>query len=152
MTTKRTPKRGRRPLPENERKDRLVQTRVPETLDETLRKQAKKSRVSVSQLIRNVLEDTFDLVDDVVAEATNLGRTVKRDARRIADTAKGRTLKEQHAALEQVYAWQEVVLNRDVDCARCGRSLRSGKKALYGLQEDPSAPRLWLCAPCGAAL
>src|SRR5579884_1880100 len=85
-----TKKRGRRPLPDAERKDRLVQARVPEDLDATLRTEARRRRLSVSQLIRNVLEDTFDLVDDVVSEAQRLGQTVRRDARRIADSAQGR--------------------------------------------------------------
>src|SRR4051812_21358064 len=65
MTKKR---RGRRPLPPGVKKEKLVQTRVPGVLDETLREQARKNRVSVSQLIRNVLEDTFNLVENAVSE------------------------------------------------------------------------------------
>jgi hypothetical protein len=87
-------------LPAGERKGRLVQARVPDDLDETLRAEAKQKRVSVSQLIRNVLEDTFNLVEHTIAEAANLGQTVKtkaadlgnsvkRDAQRIATSAKG---------------------------------------------------------------
>ncbi|HEX9101344.1 MAG TPA: hypothetical protein VF997_04035, partial [Polyangia bacterium] len=85
-----TKKRGRKPIAKKDRKDQLVQTRVPGELSETLREAAKKNRVTVSQLIRNVLEDTFELVDNVVGEAVNLGNTVKRDALRIAESAKGR--------------------------------------------------------------
>jgi hypothetical protein len=151
MTAVKKPKkRGRHPLPEQERKDRLVQTRVPENLDETLREEARKSRVSVSQLIRNVLEDTFDLVDDVVAQTTSLTQAVKRDAKRIADSAKGR--RPAPPALDKVYAWQEVVLNRETTCARCGRLLQKGEKGLYGLQDDLNAPKLWLCPTCAASL
>jgi hypothetical protein len=153
MTTKRGGARGRRPLPETERKDRLVQTRVPEDLDQTLRQEARRNRVSVSQLIRNVLEDTFDLVDDVVAEASSLGRAVTRDAKRIAASARGRRRAPDAApAIDAVFAWQEAMPSRDVECARCGRLLRKGKKAQFGLQEDARAPRVWLCLACAAVV
>jgi len=83
-------RRGRHPLPEAERKGRLIQARVDDDLDATLRSAAQQKRVSVSQLVRNVLEDTFRLVDDVVAGAASIGEAVSRDARRLAASAKGR--------------------------------------------------------------
>ncbi len=92
MTTTRRakpPRRGRPPATDADRKDRLIQTRVEEDLDEALRAAAKKQRVTVSQLIRNVLHDTFQLVDDIVANTASLTESVKRDARRIAASAQG---------------------------------------------------------------
>src|SRR6266498_555971 len=83
------PRRGRPPSSDTERKDRLIQTRVEEDLDEALRAAAKQQRVTVSQLIRNVLHDTFRLVDDIVVNTTNLTESVKRDARRLAASAQG---------------------------------------------------------------
>jgi hypothetical protein len=166
--TKPPRKRGRQPLPEAERKDRLVQARVPENLDETLREEARKHRVSVSQLIRNVLEDTFHLVDDVVAQTSSLTHQVRRDAKKLAETAKtfaapldqpppqrDRARSKpapQAAAIAAVYAWQEVVLNRDTHCARCARLMARGEPGMMGLQDDASAPRVWLCPPCVAEL
>jgi hypothetical protein len=76
-------------------KDRLIQARVPESLESTLKDEAKKRRLSVSHLIRNVLEDTFELVDGVVAEVDNLvqdsvglAERMARDAGRIASHAR----------------------------------------------------------------
>jgi hypothetical protein len=135
-------------MAEGERKDRLIQTRVDEGLDETLRDAAKQQRVTVSQLIRNVLEDTFHLVDNVVQDAANLGAAVKRDAQRIAASARG----EARDPIAQIEAWQEVVLGRDQSCARCGSGLERGKKGLMGIGDDPAAPKLWLCPDCGAKL
>jgi hypothetical protein len=91
MKTKKqgTSRRGRKALPVDVRKDKLIQTRVADNLDATLREEARKRRVSVSSLIRNVLEDAFALVDDVVAETAKLAKTVRRDALRIRDSAKG---------------------------------------------------------------
>jgi hypothetical protein len=161
--------RGRNALPDAERKDRLIQTRVAEDLDQTLRQVARKQRVTVSQLIRNVLEDTFHLVDNIVAETANFTETVKRDARRIAASAQGKArpdisnnpptypIGEAHAdamppIIESVAAWQDVTLNRDVRCARCQRRLTRGERALFGVQEDPTAPKLWLCPTCGTLI
>ncbi|MCU1277227.1 MAG: hypothetical protein JWM53_773 [bacterium] len=156
MTKKRT-RRGRKPIPDKERKDQLVQTRVPGELSQTLREAAKKNRVTVSQLIRNVLEDTFDLVDDVVGEAVSLGHSVKRDALRIAETAKGRGKRvaataAATGAIAAVDAWQEVLLNKDVQCARCELIVTRGSKAAFGVGGDPAAPKVWLCASCAQKL
>ena len=80
------------------RKDRLIQTRVPQDLESTLKDEARKRRLSVSHLIRNVLEDTFSLVDNVVTEvdrvvtdSVEMAQTLKRDAQRLAATARGQT-------------------------------------------------------------
>lgn len=152
MTKKR---RGRKPLPEGERKGRLVQTRVPETLDEALKEEARKHRVSVSQLIRNVLEDTFSLVEHAVAEATSLGQTVKRDAQRIAESVKGKPKQSASAAtdppsLEGVYGWQEIVLSAERRCSRCHKLLSKHAKGYLGLQDNPSARRVVICSSCAS--
>lgn len=80
------------------RKDRLIQTRVPQDLESTLKDEARKRRLSVSHLIRNVLEDTFNLVDNVVVEvdrvvsdSVEMAKTLQRDAQRLAATARGET-------------------------------------------------------------
>jgi hypothetical protein len=149
-------KRGRKPIARSDRKDQLVQTRVPGELSETLREAAKQKRVTVSQLIRNVLEDTFDLVDDVVGEAVHLGSAVKRDALRIAETAKGRGKRKASSAsldpLADVEAWQPVRLNRDVVCAQCARIAGRGEQAAFGIGGDPTDPKVWLCASCAQKL
>jgi hypothetical protein len=83
---------------DRQRKDRLIQTRVPQNLENTLKDEARKRRLSVSHLIRNVLEDTFNLVDNVVtevdrvvADSVGMAQTLKRDAQRLAATARGQT-------------------------------------------------------------
>jgi Ribbon-helix-helix protein, copG family len=154
--------RGRKPLPADERKDSIIQARVPEELSEQLQAEAKRKRVSVSQLIRHVLEDTFDLVDDVVATTRSLGEVVKRDARRIAESAKGQSLRVgpaqasapagDAARLDTVDAWQDVIANREVVCAQCGNAIARGERALLGLGGDDGRDKLWLCSTDAAAL
>jgi hypothetical protein len=81
--------------PPRQRKDRLIQTRVGEELESTLKEEAARRRLSVSHLIRNLLEDSFTLVDNVVENvdglvqgSIDLAGQVRRDAQRIATRAK----------------------------------------------------------------
>lgn len=159
--TRRTPtRRGRRPADEAERKDRIIQTRVPKDLEATLKEAAERERVSVSHLIRNVLEDTFHLVDNIVADSAQLVDTVRRDAMKLAASARGEgksrapaaSPEQAASALDQVDAWQEVIVNRPTHCARCQVALPRGSRALRGLGNDPAQPPLWLCQTCLDAL
>lgn len=90
---------------DRQRKDRLIQTRVPQNLESTLKDEARKRRLSVSHLIRNVLEDTFNLVDNVVtevdrvvADSVGMAQALKRDAQRLAATARGQTAHRESSA------------------------------------------------------
>jgi hypothetical protein len=76
-------------------KDRLIQTRVPSRLENALKEEAKKRRLTVSHLIRNMLEDTLELVDTVVTGVDDIARSsaglaeqVARDAGKIAAVAR----------------------------------------------------------------
>lgn len=157
----RSSRRGRRPRPDTERKDRIIQTRVPQDLEATLKDAADQKRVSVSQLIRNVLEDTFNLVDNIVADSASLVDTVRRDAQRIAASASSRrsttTRRDidndkpsttETTPLEEVDAWQDVIVNRPGQCVQCGASLARGQHAFRGLSAKTGAAPVWLCASC----
>jgi len=157
---RRAPERPR-PLP---RKDRLIQTRVPRHVEETLKREARRRRVTVSQLIRNLVEDAFQLVDGVVADvdqivadSVSLARSVGATARRIArrgappaakPSAPAAQPSARGADLSHVYAWSEVVLHRPARCAACGSGIPRGERGFTGLSDEPGAPRVWLCAPC----
>ena len=157
-------RRGRRPAPEAERKDRVIQTRVPQELESSLKEAARRERVPVSQLIRNVLADSFDLVENVVSDSTRLVENVTRDARQIAESAAGSRRGEQplvpareggtaaRALLDAVDAWQDVIVNKPGHCVQCGGELKRGKRAFRGLTTDPAGPVVWLCPECIEAL
>jgi hypothetical protein len=160
------PKRGRKPAPDTERKDRVIQTRVPKDLESTLKEAAERERVSVSHLIRNVLEDTFNLVDNIIADSAQLVDTVRRDASKLAASARRTELTADNTAatpinaastageprIDDVEAWQEVLINKPVPCAHCGIMLVRGAKALRGLHAASGATSgtapVWLCPPC----
>lgn len=151
--------RGRRPAAEQERKDRIIQTRVPKDLESTLKEAAEQKRMTVSHLIRNVLEDTFNLVDGIVANSSALVEHVTRDAQRIAASARGDnqpaalTPAQQGGALagqllEQVDAWQDVIVNKPSQCIECGADLKRGDRAFRGLTNVAEMPAVWLCQGC----
>jgi hypothetical protein len=152
-----------------DRKDRLIQTRVPEKLETTLKDEARRRRTTVSQMIRNVLEDTFDLVDGVVAnvdqivtDSVELAQKVGRDARKIGQLGQDvirdfaspctEPLPDADEKLSHVQAWNEVVLNQPLPCTKCGAELSRGRIAYTGLSDDPQKPRAWLCSRAVASL
>ena len=153
----------------SDRKDRLIQTRVPEKLETTLKDEARRRRTTVSQMIRNVLEDTFDLVDGVVAnvdqivtDSVELAHKVGRDARKIGQLGQHALrdlaapcqapLPDAEERLTHVQAWNEVVLNQAMPCTKCGAELPRGRRAYTGLSDHPDKPRAWLCMRAVALL
>lgn len=140
------------------RKDRLIQTRVPRDLETALKDEARRRRLTVSHLIRNVLEDTFRLVngvvedvDQIVGDSVELAQNVGRRARRIAAHARSRDEARARAdtsSLSSIDAWTPVVMNRSATCAKCEARLRKGQRAYAGVNETPSGARRWLCPAC----
>jgi hypothetical protein len=157
---------------DRERKDRLIQTRVPESLESALKEEATRRRLPVSQLVRNILEDTLQIVGDVVdgvdaivQDSIALGRQVGQNVARARSTGattepaatatmEAATSPPQPAdpALDDVYAWNEVVPSRPATCSSCGVALAAGSPAFVGLRDDPSRGRAWSCSGCISAL
>jgi hypothetical protein len=153
-----------------ERKDRVVQTRVPHDLETTLKDEARRQRLTVSHLIRNVLEDTFELVDGVVenvdqivSDSVQLAKTVQRSAQRITSAVsrdeqaahgeeEADALKADAEDLSHVYAWNESVLHQSVICSRCGTEIGRGQKGYSDLSDASNRERAWLCPNCIEAL
>lgn len=84
-------RRGRRKKDSSRRKDRLIQTRVGERLEQAIKDEAKRRRLTVSHLLRNVLEECFHLVDEVVdnidaiaSDSMEFAKKVTTDAKRAA--------------------------------------------------------------------
>lgn len=142
-------------------KDRLIQTRVARDLEARLKQEARRRSLTVSHLIRSVLEDAFQLVDGVVAEvdeivgdSVDLARSVRRNAQRLVspDRSSGSPPSSSGSDLSHVYAWNELVLQRSVVCSGCGAEVPRGARGFVGLSDQPRAPRVWHCQSCVEAL
>lgn len=112
-----------------ERKERVIHTRVPESLEAELRQRAQGLGISVSNLVRNVLGHTFGLVGDVVADS----HAVARAARGVPPPP----------ALDEVLGWQRIVLAKNALCARCNAILPKGQEAAVGVNTQ-----LVVCPGC----
>ena len=119
-----------------DRKERWLHTRISEPLEEALKREARRRRLPVSLLVRQVLEGALDLVEEIVE--TSLG----------AATAAQRAASRRPAPdVSDVYGWQELILGRAGACARCGTGLAVGATAFRGLREQ-SGPPIFSCNAC----
>ena len=121
-------------------KDRVLQARIPEQLDDELRTRAEQLGLSVSTIVRNVLLHTFDLVEGVVIDSSQIAKSLAGwDA-----TPSGSDTE------SAVIGWQEAILNKNGVCEQCNAILAAGERAAIGV---PTGPRpLLLCLDCLANL
>lgn len=125
------------PEPEPARKERVIHTRVPESLESHLRERAEDLGISVSNLVRNVLGNAFGLVGGVVAD----GQAVARAARGGGAPADDR----------EVLGWQPIVLGKNAVCTQCNAILPRGSEAAVAISSGGTVARDTVtCRPCVA--
>jgi len=116
-----------------ERKERVIHTRVPESLDDEIKTKARRLGVSVSNLVRNVLEHTVELVEDIVTDGADLARSAASPRRA-------------RAAEPAVLGWQRAILECNAVCDRCNEILPRGSEAAIAVTAGGS-PR-FRCTRC----
>src|SRR3569833_1850905 len=119
--------RKRPPPDDNENKERVIHTRVPESLEAELRERAQALGMSVSNLVRNVLGHAFGLVGDVVADTHFIVCAAKGEAKPAPEAAP--------IAVADVLAWLAIVFGLFAVCARCNEKLPKGDDAAIGHAE-----------------
>jgi hypothetical protein len=77
--------RAHRQRARGRRKERVMHTRISEDLDAALRRAAEDLRVPVSNLVRNLLEDAFDVVETVTESIGGLVDDVVEEAEQFRD-------------------------------------------------------------------
>jgi hypothetical protein len=137
------PRRARRakarpPAPESrELKDRVLQARVPETLYADLVEQARRLRVPVSNLVRNILEDSLRMVENIVDGGLEIA----------AALAPKPSAKE----LSAVLGWQPLTANKAMACQRCGGAIAKGDGAFLSVGA-PGGRAIVICGECKCAI
>ena len=119
------------------RQARWLHTRISETLEDALKREARRRRLPVSLLVRNVLEGALDLVEDIVETSLGVARPPARRRRRGLECD----------GVDDIYGWQELILNRAASCARCDLELIAGVQVYRGLR-DQGGPPVFLCVAC----
>ena len=150
-----------------ERKQRVLHTRVSDALAEDIRRMAEDLRVPASNLVRNVLEEAFsiveavsenmgDLIEDVVDEADRARERMRH--RRRPRSPRGNDPRRPEAAappesggFPDVIGWQFLILNRPERCAACEELLERGQQAYLGVTSAGAASTA-LCEDCMSAL
>ncbi len=149
-----------------ERKERVLHTRVSDALAEDIRRMAEDLRVPASNLVRNVLEEAFsmveavsenvgDLIEDVVGEADRARERMRqRHRHRRPRSFRGKDPLQREAAtapergeFPDVIGWQSLILNRPQRCADCDEPMERGQQAYFGLTATGAASTA-LCGDC----
>lgn len=117
------------------KRDRFLHLRIDDELESKIQDEAERKRIPISILVRDILNDAFDLVENVVDNVGALVEDVVGDAGRFA-----RSLGEDKDELdpEEVVAWQKVRLNRAAECPFCGVEMKAGDSAHLGLMPGKS--------------
>ncbi|HKA86394.1 MAG TPA: hypothetical protein VKE22_01975 [Haliangiales bacterium] len=122
---------GRKDEDDEDRKASVIHTRIPEALENEIRRRASSLGLSVSNLVRNVLLNTFGLVESVIIDSADVARSARsRDK-----------------PSPSVLAWHEVTLNLNALCDRCNAILARGGRAAIAVTDGP-APRTFRCLAC----
>ncbi len=142
----------------------MLHTRISEQLAEDIRRMADDLRVPVSNLVRNVLEEAFDVVEtvtdnvgdflgEVVEEAEQARERVlrRRGRRRAGSFRDDRQPPAAEGPLDfpDVVGWQPLIFNRARRCSDCGDAIEVGDRAFAGLGSGGLTPHA-LCSPCMA--
>ncbi len=59
----------------HKKKDKVIHTRISDSLEKEIKKEASSLGVSVSNLVRNCLSNTFGLVEEIVSDSSNIVRS-----------------------------------------------------------------------------
>lgn len=137
-------------MSEREPKERVLHTRVPERLEAELKDRAAEMGVSVSNLVRNVLQHALGLVNDVVADSEQIVRSARSGVEGVVRAVRGQGGEPVVLGVEPtLIGWQTAVLERNAVCSRCNDILPRGTDAAIAVLDGVSpAPRPISCLRC----
>lgn len=146
--------RNREPEPADEdearddKKERVLHTRVPAVLEQELKRFAQNLRVPVSNLVRTILEDALEVAD---AAGDRVEERLRKAATQLQSERERLRRKLRADPLADVYAFQEVTLAQPTHCAKCDVELPKGTRAHLALVDAEASggpSKLFVCEKC----
>ena len=161
-----------------EKKERVMHTRIPDSLDKQLKSKAQGLGVSVSNLVRNVLANTFDLVDDIVSDSAYITRIAATERQSANDNQPNKNAKPNYLdssdvqstdstqtpdtvqnsppQYDQIIGWQPMILNLNAVCFTCNDIMKKGSEAAISIgptmyssaATNPNVKPHFLCTQC----
>lgn len=123
------------------RKEEFIGARVPKELRDKIIQRAERDGVSVSILVRQILERAFN---ESVAVSSTIGTEIDASARQAAKDQ----FKKKFA---HVLGWETITLNTHINCAGCDKELNEGDAVTVGLSFTGGSPVV-LCKQCKEAV
>lgn len=111
----------------DDNKDFIINLRVSRATYEKIRDRAKANGETVSNLIRTVLSDSGEIIDDLSRDVFG---------------GKGKRAQ----SFDDVVSYHKAQIARETVCAKCGKKMRAGSAATVG--ETASARKYYFCPDC----
>ncbi|NUP09039.1 MAG: hypothetical protein HOW73_23560 [Polyangiaceae bacterium] len=128
-----------------DRKERVLHTRVPAVLEAELKTVARALRVPVSNLVRTILEDAVAIADRASSQVEQRLEAAARSVE--TERARLRARLERNEVLQDVLAYQAVIVAAPNRCARCEAPLEPGDDAALAIRDRPG-PSSFVCTAC----
>ena len=134
------------------KKEKVIQTRITDNLYSKINNEANTMGMSVSNLVRNVLFNAFDLVEDIVTDGKDIAKTAQKNAYSILGLNKElQPFPDQQPSPQTsqpiILGWQEAILNLNAVCGECNDILPKGTKAAIAIMEG-RGQRPIICKKC----
>ena len=123
----------------SKKKPKVIHTRVTADMEKELKDKAAELGISVSNLVRNVIMNTFDLVENIVDDSFRVAGSARN--------LKKRRPKPAYKPEGDIIGWQEMILNLNAICIECNQILPKGCKAVHALP-IASNPKKIMCIGC----
>lgn len=137
-------------MAEDKKKEKVLHARITPDLERQIREEAGSLGISVSNLVRNILSNTFDLVENIVSDSAEISRSARKRPAQAADEEQAFSNAEPAPAgfaQPRILGWQEAIMNLNAVCHQCNKILKKGSRAAIGIIEG-SGPRPALCLTC----
>jgi len=128
-----------------EKKERVIHTRVPESLDDEIKRRATDLGLSVSNLVRNILQHTVGLVEDIVHDSAEIARSARNTKAAFGGPTQAAE-PNGDVGEAQVVGWHLAVLNVNAVCDTCNAILPKGSRAGVGIVSGGPIP--FRCQEC----